>query len=319
LLFGVVQDAKIAKTFKLKDANDIVILKPNDRPISFSSNTYDINTVRNWIEQNRKPVWEELNFANIYSIWQGLPNFIAFVNNVDSEVTKKALSVFTNLAKEYAKSQKLSFVVINGDNFKEFVSSLGLEREDLPTFAIINSAQQTEYFYPKDTHTISLSSAKRWIDMYLANKLEAKQRDLYSDQDSVLKLNSENWESEVLNPEKDVLVEFYENKCHFCKVMAPHYKALGNLMSTTKDVVVAVFDTSKSRPSESLNISSIPTLLFFPSDNKTPIPYDEAERDVQSLYNFIKNKQTKLSEDEITKINNIIEMANSKINEEESN
>jgi len=46
-------------------------LKPNDRPVLYTSTDFDISSVKQWIEQNRKPVWEELNYANIYSIWGG--------------------------------------------------------------------------------------------------------------------------------------------------------------------------------------------------------------------------------------------------------
>jgi len=272
--------------------------------------------LREWIDENKKPIWEELNFANIYSVWGGVPNFIAFVNNVESEDTKRAQSVFTSLAKEYAKTEKLNFVVVNGDSFKDFVESLGLSRSDLPTFTIINSGKQEEFFFPKE-QTLNVANAKRWIDLYLNNKLEPVGKELYTEEDDVYIINKDNWDEVVLSPEQDVLVEFYSDQCQYCKVMAPHYKLLAQLFSQTDGVVISAFDTSKSNPRPELNVTGIPSLLFFKSTDKTPIPFDQPDRGIDSLMTFIFDQQTKLSDEDMDKIKNVLNMANKMATEQQ--
>jgi len=300
ITFGLVQDAKYAKSFKLKEAGEVALFKPNDRPL-VTKVTKNVDEFSKWIDENKKPLWEELTYANVHSIWQGNPNFMVFINSPESEPTKKVISVFTNIAKEYGRNSKsqLNFVVVNGDTFKDFVGSLNLKSEDLPTFVIVNPNYHEEYVFPK-TQSLSLPNAKKWIDLYLAGKLTPVERDLYNENDSVTKVNAETWESTVLDSSKDVFVEFYGVNCKFCQVIAPHYKQLGLIFSAgNKNIVIASFDTGKSTPPASLNITGIPTLLFFPANNKkTPILFQEQDRSTEKLFQFVMTHQTTLTQEE---------------------
>jgi len=301
IIFGLVQDAKYAKSFKLKDAGEVSLLKPNDRPLVFKINK-NPDEFAKWIEDNKKPLWEELTYSNVHSMWQGTPNFMIFMNSPESESTKKVLSVFSNLAKEYGKNYKnqINFVAVNGDLFQDFVNSLNLKSEDLPTFVIINPNDQAEYMYPK-TQSLTLPNAKKWLDSYLADKLIPTERDLYNNNDHVTKIDSESWDF-VLDKTKDVLVEFYGSNCRLCQLIAPHFKQLALIFGEHPGFALSVFDTSKSTPPASISekITDVPTLLFFPSKNKSPIVFQEQVGDLESLFRFTMQHQTTLSTEEAT-------------------
>jgi len=278
----------------LKTEGEVALYKPNDRPI-LSKVSGDFEAFSKWIDINKKPLWEELSYSNIYSIWQGNPNFIVFMNNPESEPTKKIISIFTNIAKEYGRGSQLNFVVVNGDVFKDFVTSLGLVREDLPTFAIVHPSYHEEYTFPK-TQSFTLTNVKRWLDLFLNRKLTPNERDLYSDSDSIIKVASETWTDTVLDGTKDVLVEFYGNNCKFCQLMAPHYKQLSLIFSSTENIIITIFDTGKSTPPASLNVTGIPALYFFPANNKlAPVLFQEQDRSIQNLFSFVMKHQTTLT------------------------
>jgi len=130
---------------------------------------------------------------------------------------------------------RLNFVVVNGDIFKEFVTTLGLKREDLPTFSIVHPSTRGEYLYPKGQQ-ITLRNAKRWLDLYLAEKLSPHVAEIYDQYDDVALINTENWEEIVLDETKDVMVEFYSDDCRFCQLMAPHYKHLATIFKAKKKI-----------------------------------------------------------------------------------
>jgi len=153
----------------------------------------------------------------------------------------------------------------------------------------------------------------------LNNKLAPVRKELYNDEDDVFIVNNEIWEDVVLSPEQDVLVEFYSDQCQYCKVMAPHYKLLAQLFSQAEGVVIAAFDTSKSNPRPELNVTGIPSILFFKATDKTPIPFNQPDRSIDSLITFIFGHQTKLSDEDMDKIKNVFNMANKMATEQKEN
>lgn len=79
---------------------------------------------------------------------------------------------------------------------------------------------------------------------------------------SVLKLNEENFEEEVLKSEKVVLVDFYADWCGPCKMMSP---VIDNIAEELGDSVkVGKVNTDENMDlAEEYGIMSIPTIMIF--------------------------------------------------------
>ena len=77
-----------------------------------------------------------------------------------------------------------------------------------------------------------------------------------------LKLNSENFEKEVLNSEKPVLVDFYADWCGPCKMMAPVVEELAGELQGKAKVGKINVDENQELAME-YNVMSIPTLVIF--------------------------------------------------------
>ncbi|XP_065064958.1 uncharacterized protein LOC135691119 [Rhopilema esculentum] len=111
----------------------------------------------------------------------------------------------------------------------------------------------------------------------------------------VAELTASNFDAVALDPNKDVLVEFFAPWCGHCKRLAPVYEKVAQTFKNDKNCVVASVDADDSvnRPlSEKYGISGFPTIKFFPKDNKDGEEYNGG-RDEQDLIDFL-NKKCKL-------------------------
>eukprot|EP01123_Difflugia_compressa_P014081 TRINITY_DN699_c0_g1_i4.p1 TRINITY_DN699_c0_g1~~TRINITY_DN699_c0_g1_i4.p1 ORF type:complete len:524 (+),score=109.37 TRINITY_DN699_c0_g1_i4:67-1638(+) len=308
IAFGIIKDASLAKTFKLKTENEIAIIKPGERPIVSTTLFDERDQMVTWIEANRKPLWGMLTFQNIYSVWQGVKTtFVVFLKNLEEHHSKTILSIFKTLSKQYGPSHDVAFVIVDAGIYKEFAQGVGLSDSDLPTFAIFHPMNRKEYFFPKEKQQISLNSAKRWLDSFLTGKLEEEEENLsegeefYGSGSSVTNVDSDSFQEIVLDETKDVVVEFYAPWCSHCIQLASHYKIVAQQFRLF-NILLTAFDTQDNKLPSSVNITKLPTLLFYPSNDKqNPVLFSEEQysRDARGLIQFILDYQTTLDEESI--------------------
>lgn len=78
---------------------------------------------------------------------------------------------------------------------------------------------------------------------------------------SVLVLNDDNFESEILNSEKTCLVDFFATWCGPCKIMSP---VIDEIAAENPDVKVGKVDVDEAEEiAARFGIMSIPTLMVF--------------------------------------------------------
>lgn len=76
---------------------------------------------------------------------------------------------------------------------------------------------------------------------------------------SILKINNNNYQEEVLNSDKTVLIDFYADWCGPCKMLAPIIEEISNELSNIKFGKVNIDESQKI--AEKYGIMSIPTLV----------------------------------------------------------
>lgn len=108
-------------------------------------------------------------------------------------------------------------------------------------------------------------------------------------------VTGENFESLVVNNDKDVLLEVYAPWCGHCKQLEPIYKALGEAVQSAaiNNVVIAKMDgTANEVDYPGLKVSGYPTLFFFPAGSKSaPVEYS-ASRDAAGFVSFLRKHAT---------------------------
>lgn len=77
---------------------------------------------------------------------------------------------------------------------------------------------------------------------------------------SIYKITNENFQSEVLNENKIVLVDFFADWCYPCKMMAPVVEEI----SKDESIKVGKINIDENQElAEKYEIESIPTILIF--------------------------------------------------------
>ena len=105
------------------------------------------------------------------------------------------------------------------------------------------------------------------------------------------------FESEVINNDKDVFIEFYAPWCGHCKNLAPKYEQLAKEMEADFDKlsIVKLDLTNNDLPAdykEIYAVSGFPTIYFAPKGKKTqPIKF-EGDRDVEAMKKWLGEKRT---------------------------
>jgi len=104
---------------------------------------------------------------------------------------------------------------------------------------------------------------------------------------AVTVLTDSNFDSIVLDSNKNVLVEFYAPWCGHCKTLAPIYEKLATAFASEPDVVIAKLDaTAEKKKAEEYGVSGYPTLKWFPKDNKKGKDYDGG-RDLGAFITYL--------------------------------
>lgn len=80
--------------------------------------------------------------------------------------------------------------------------------------------------------------------------------------EGIIELTDANWEAEVVNSDKPVLVDFWAPWCGPCKAIAPLVEELGRDYAGKVKVGKMNVDDNEKIPGN-YQIMSIPTLLFF--------------------------------------------------------
>jgi len=84
----------------------------------------------------------------------------------------------------------------------------------------------------------------------------------------VLKITEENFENEVIQSEKTVLVDFYADWCGPCKMMSPIIDEIAGDMGEKIKVGKVNVDQNMNL-AEKFGIMSIPTIIIFKNGNVT--------------------------------------------------
>jgi len=122
------------------------------------------------------------------------------------------------------------------------------------------------------------------VDGKLSANLKSQEVPATQDE-AVYTLVGKTFDSIVNDEAKDVLVEFYAPWCGHCKNLAPKYEELAKEFQSHSSIVIAKVDsTENDTPAD---IKGFPTILFYPSNDKTnPLTY-KGERSKQAMSDWI--------------------------------
>jgi len=150
---------------------------------------------------------------------------------------------------------------------------------------------QGEKFPMKDDY--SPENLKKFLDALVAGEVEAfmKSEPLPENNDVPVKTVVAKNFKEIVNQDKDVLIEFYAPWCGHCKKLVPVWDELGEKLAN-EDVVIAKMDATANDVPGIYTVTGFPTIFWVPKDKKTaPVPY-HGGRELDDFLKFIAKEST---------------------------
>lgn len=211
-------------------------------------------------------------------------------------VRKKVLEV----AKVFQNSNA-KFAISNEDEYLEELRSLDLAdvSEDIKVAAFDGQKFRMEPMDEFDPQEV-----KEFIDLLSSGKGKPyyKSQPVPKVQEGpVLTVVANSFAEEVLQPKKDVLIEFYAPWCGHCKALEPEYKKLAKKMKKANpNLIVAKMDATANDVHPIFGqIKGYPTIFFLPVAHKQePVPYTGGDFTYKSLKTFVDQQSSVILTDE---------------------
>jgi len=195
---------------------------------------------------------------------------------------------------ESAKTFKgdVLFVYINTDveDNARVLEFFGLKPADCPTLRLIKLEGDMTKYVPESNslETADISAfVQSFMDGKLSPHLMTEEVPEDWDKNPVKILVGKNFEQVALNPEKNVLVEFYAPWCGHCKQLAPIWDKVGEKFKDHADIVIAKMDSTTNEV-EQVKISSFPTLKYFKKGDNQVVDY-KGGRSFDDIVKFLES------------------------------
>jgi protein disulfide isomerase family A protein 3 len=290
--FAHTTEANVLDKYGYREA--IVLFKPYDDRKQLYTGSVNNNALQSWIYQNYLPLAGVINQGNTeHYDRKGLPIFKVLAA-VDVNKNQKQADYYLNRLRKVAKEfPQISFAVGHKRDFSAENEKFGLQGSEQDPFVLTHGAVK----YRRTGEKFSVDTVKAFAQDFIDKKLkpyiksEAVPTQKKGEATVVV---GETFNDIVMNPEKDVLIEFYAPWCGHCKSLAPKYDQLAKELEEVESVVIAKFDaTANDSPHPEYQARGYPTIFFAPANKKDkPIKY-EGDREVAAFKKWLKQNAAK--------------------------
>lgn len=285
-----------------------LLVHPNqlDDPRVFSSE-FSKENLEEWVKNAKVPYFGDIN-KDTYMIYMASPLPLGYYFYDSPEQRESVDAFFTELGKKYLG--KINFVGLNAYQFGGHATTLNMNPEVVPLFAIQNNSNGKKYGidqvkYPEGPSTEVIAE---YVEKYLAGEVDPiiKSEPLPTqeeiDAQSSVKLVAHNYLETLNDLSKDVFIEYYAPWCGHCKKLAPIWEELAEVYGSKNNdskVVIAQVDHSNNDVETPIMVEGYPTIIFYPANGKINektgirehIVYDQA-RQAENFIDFIKKHGT---------------------------
>ncbi|KAK7084932.1 hypothetical protein SK128_013057 [Halocaridina rubra] len=294
-------DKVLAEKLKLK-ANTITVIMPEiyyskyeDKIFKYSKTAGTYKEIAVWIAKKSIPLVGQRTKSNMAFKYESRPLVVVYYDvNYSHQYVKDTQYIRNKILPVADKNRDLLFAISNEEEFDEEMKSLGLEDSG----ESVNVAAFDKVFkYPLDPEDdFSTDVLTKFVADFKKGKLKPflKSQPIPKRQDSPVRVVvAKNFDDEVMNSPKDVLIEFYAPWCGHCKNLEPVYKKLAKQMAKSNpDVSIAKMDATANDIPPLFKVEGFPTIYFLRAKEKdNPILYS-GDRSLKSLKEFIALEST---------------------------
>lgn len=168
----------------------------------------------------------------------------------------------------------------------------GLEITGVPAVIMYpaNRKDKPVFYYSQR----STSRVVEWIlenvDLSVEVEISYKSQPLPQNSGPVTEVVGLNWKSVVLNPDKDVFVNFYAPWCPYSNMLRPIWQGFAQRLNGVPSVTIAQFDgTANEVPG--LRLEAFPTMTLYRAGSNEQRTYDiRSPRTEEALLNFLQTE-----------------------------
>ncbi|KAF6086202.1 hypothetical protein HJG60_008406 [Phyllostomus discolor] len=298
--------SEIAKFLKVSPGK-LVMMQPEKFQSKYEpkSNTMDIqgstegSAIKDFVLKHTLPLVGHRKPSNEAKRYSRRPLVVVYYSVDFSFDYRAATQFWRSKVLEVARDfPEYTFAVADEDDFATEVKDLGLSEsgEDVNA-AVLDEGGRRFAMEPDEFDSDAL---REFVMAFKRGKLKPviKSQPVPKNNKGPVKVVvGKTFDSIVMDPKKDVLIEFYAPWCGHCKQLEPVYTALGKKYKGHKGLVIAKMDaTANDVTSDRYKVEGFPTIYFAPSgDKKNPIKFEDGNRDLEHLSKFVEEHATALS------------------------
>jgi len=295
--FGISSAADVRAEYKV-EGEAVVLIKDFDDGRADLSEGLTEDAISAFISAESLPLVVDFNHETAQKIFSGdIKSHLLMFVSAKAEGYDEKLAMLKEVATE--NKGKILVVTINTDeeDHKRILEFFGIVDSELPTFRAIKLGEDMAKFKPEDD-TIESANVKAFVGEFLAGNLKQHlmSEDVPEDWDAagVKVLVGKNFHEVALNPEKDVLVEFYAPWCGHCKQLVPTWDKLGEKYADHASIVIAKMD-STANELEEVKVQGFPTIKLFKKGSNEIVDYN-GERTEAGFVKFLDEQTAEATE-----------------------
>lgn len=251
--------------------------------------------MKTFVEKNAFPLVGEYNHEMENRYREQKPLCLVFYTVDWSFEHRDATNLWRTKIASIAKDfRNITFAIANEEDYKNPMEEFGLG--DSPEEINIGCYGLDGKKYPMEPmDEFDSDEIREFLKKLQKGKLKP-----YLKSQSIPKKNTgpvtvvvgKNFDSVVLDKNKDVLIEFYAPWCGHCKQLEPIYSDLAKKFKSEKNLVIAKIDATANETPDPYKAEGFPTIYFAPANKKSePIKFD-GDRTLDGFEKFLKKHST---------------------------
>lgn len=285
--FAVSDDSELIKSQKLS-TDSIVLYKQYDnlRDV-YDGNLQNETQIKKFIKEKSQRIVMEFNQEAAEVVFGGGHDAVILFRN--SKKHKALDSILKEVAPNIKDKVKIVTCDLKSSMNIEFAQFLGVSKEDLPMVKLVSVKEDyvRKYTLRGEITSDNLMSFVSQFELgLLKHDLKSEEIPPENPDDPTKNLVGKNFEKIAYDETKDVLVAFYTPWDGNSQRLAPIYQTLAATLDDVDNLIFAKINSDDNEV-EDFYISVVPTIYFFPANNKKGILY-EGDVTQKALLNFLK-------------------------------
>lgn len=290
VFFAYSTSPSVAAKYELNAPAVRMFYPHDDKVADFSGDLSDSEALSTFVKAHRQPAVSTFSGETAPELFgDGRP--ILFLCRRAGEQDDKIEKEFREAASGLKRRILASVVGDTEPMDQRLTDYISVQPEELPTVRLVTDATASMTKY-KLTGEITAASVATFVQEFEAGRARAhykSEEPPASQTGPVITVVGSTFDSIVMDPNKDVLVEFYAPWCGHCKKLEPIFKDVAKKLEGVSTLTIAKMDATANDVA-GLDVEGFPTLQLYRADKKDdPLDFD-GDRDVDSFIQWLEDK-----------------------------